>query len=364
MQPGFSSLFKRGQYSRREGLFLEAGENGMASQGCNQIERFTAAVVAFGLRYDREFRRHFLERICGISRSSLDNFRIEIEPGHCSDLVLEDVKNKSNVFVVELKLHADLQNHQNPSLEEFWTSEKEGKVGYGLQIGKQYGEFKKLCYVTLQKHASWTSLNKATLNLMRRRLSCSHKEWSDLRKIDPDHESEIEKAIYDFLGTHGVNAFVERKMIMKMNNKEIPNGIHAYNLLKFTMESLGQKAPYELEVSLPGESSPWFGVHLPAKMFKKLATVIFAVSDSPISNSKHAGWLGYDKYPDLSKFEPTVWLFCESSSANKKIRRLLGANYKMCNPEDHQLRISPKNEPADDMAWFCSLIEKLGNYWD
>ena len=297
MKPNFSALFRQSRYSRVENI------EGSSESGCNQHERFSAAVIAFGFHYDPHFRKHFLDKICDFRGES--DFAIEIEPKRCSDLL---IKNGKILFVVEIKIGATLQNHQNPERKEFWekSDDDREKEGYGFLWlhDPEFREYEKIHFITLERQSSWRHPNQ-----LHSRLNCFSKEWRNLKRKD---ESQIEKAIYDFLGSRGVNTFISRTMSMKIDPNEAAGGVHVYNILKATAEEI--PTPLDLEVSSSDKEDPYFGVRLKTKDFPEAAQLIKA------DEKGYLGWFGYHSFSEIP-FEPCVYFYCGSDGAVQFLKK-------------------------------------------
>ena len=107
----FLQMFQRGRYVRLRSLAAaEADEAGQKDKPKHEErERFSVAAIAFCIEHDKAFKRHFLKVVAGLSGEHIT--KVTLEPEHCADLVLEGDRH---VFVLEFKLGALLQDHQNP----------------------------------------------------------------------------------------------------------------------------------------------------------------------------------------------------------------------------------------------------------
>jgi len=109
LKPSLYALYKQGRFRR-------AGLEG-TDAGIQQIERFAVAMLAFVLEHDVNFRRHFLERLCGPRHSSdAENLDIELEFRDI-DLVLSK-KDDSRGFAFEFKVGGDKQWNQIPRIRD------------------------------------------------------------------------------------------------------------------------------------------------------------------------------------------------------------------------------------------------------
>jgi len=119
--PSFFHLYQRGCCCR------EGKPN--VGQRQNQRELFAVAALAFTLKHSEQFRRYFLCEICGIQTGwSNPALQIRLQPENYADLALI-IPELGSVGVIEAKIDAPLEDHQNQNKDEFW---EEG--GYGRQI--------------------------------------------------------------------------------------------------------------------------------------------------------------------------------------------------------------------------------------
>src|SRR5947199_2735394 len=148
MKPSFFSLFKRGRYlSARE----DQDDSKAATKRREERERFAVAALAFCLRHDEGFRRHFWERICRVPSGPAQMPRITaddvaIEPPEWADLALSsEAGTDAYLWVVEAKAGASLQPKQNPASPEFLE-----RGGYGaLLTAHKPTERTRLRYIVL-----------------------------------------------------------------------------------------------------------------------------------------------------------------------------------------------------------------------
>src|SRR5687768_11470611 len=204
MKAGFLNLFSRSLYrgsiSRLHGLDPESEEYKRVHE---ERERFAAAVIAFCLEYDPDFRRHFWRAICSerddsrhpVSASS----KVEVEPRRWADLLL---KRKNTLCAVELKIGARLADHQNPRNIAF---SKPG--GYGRFLSEQCRERK--CrgrYVVL----GWDT----AIGLKKGEKCCgcsiAQRKWVDLAKRLPS--TQLMDDLAELLSGFGIWTFTFNKM--------------------------------------------------------------------------------------------------------------------------------------------------------
>lgn len=134
MEPSFFSLFNRSRYLKDLGYDAEeAEERRLQQRKRRQAERFAVASIAFCLKHgEPEFRQHFFKYL-GLADFTLGaDSGIRVEDKRWGDLVLVS-SDQAKVCVVECKIHADLEPHQNPEKTEFWEA-----GGYGFEIEEAF----------------------------------------------------------------------------------------------------------------------------------------------------------------------------------------------------------------------------------
>ncbi|HEY0433842.1 MAG TPA: hypothetical protein VGC95_08220, partial [Chitinophagaceae bacterium] len=135
MSPSFYNLFKRGKYCS-EG-FIRSGDGPEEKEAKERkrkdAERFAVSAIAFCLKHDKNFQQEFFHTVCWKAGDpELDpNVNISVEENAWADL---KIINKEFLYVVEFKIHAKLEDRQNPNKDDFWK-----KPGYGYEIKQNQG---------------------------------------------------------------------------------------------------------------------------------------------------------------------------------------------------------------------------------
>src|SRR5882724_9194058 len=112
MRPSFFTLFKRGRYLSTPD---DGNESGAARILRVERERYAVAALAFCLRHEENFRKHFLEKVCRVPEDPeqmppINADGIAIEPPEWADLSLTSDGPKSRfMWVIEAKAGAPLQ---------------------------------------------------------------------------------------------------------------------------------------------------------------------------------------------------------------------------------------------------------------
>jgi len=167
MSATFATLFERSRYSGRRWWGLDEDDSAR-EQGMKQQERFAVSMIGLALEHDPKFLAHLLERVCGLKGlSGAHGWEVFVEPQNWGDLVLKH-RASSSFVVVEFKIEANLEEHQNPSTKRFFLPTRTGEcAGYGREIAQiaSRENWRQLRYVTVEKRASWSKVSREDHNL-------------------------------------------------------------------------------------------------------------------------------------------------------------------------------------------------------
>ena len=204
----FTTLFERSRYSSQGPRFGIDDE--LREKRNKQQERFAVGMIGFTLGHDDKFKAHFLESVCGLKDVPRAGcWEVLVEPESWGDLVLKH-RDSSSLVVVEFKIGANLEEHQNPSTERFFLATRTGeRAGYGWEIAQFAAreKWRQLRYVTVENKASWSRVRKGVHNL-----ECVHAEWRQFLREDVSKESTLEADVYNCLTRFEVTIFVARIM--------------------------------------------------------------------------------------------------------------------------------------------------------
>ena len=84
----------------------------------DESERFAAAAIAFTWQHEPKFREHFWNRVCSFEGDATltDKAEIFVEPYRWADLLIRNPTRRGKfVYIVELKIHAGLEQHSKSS---------------------------------------------------------------------------------------------------------------------------------------------------------------------------------------------------------------------------------------------------------
>ncbi len=339
-----SSLYRRSRYERIEPL-----ENGEGKQAQERKELFAVAAVAFTMKHEADFKRHFLKEVCGVNDTgNADDYKILLQP-HDFDLALLKATEKSEAIVVEFKVGADLEPKQDFRKKEFELSPQ----GYGYQIqddkeGK-YSKYANLKYVILLPKENQGSLSENSVRVGR--IQCHSRTWS--RLLYAGQEPPLVEELLNWLGQN-VSEMKSRIYKNMKNVQSTKAAAEMCGILSCVSEKLlNQKRP-KIRWTMD-ESDYSFGVDIPKE------------SDGfdGIRKQKNPRWpLGWFGYCKRQGNEPRleVWIYIGSNVAKELaewIKRRLGDTAEVKADPDSNIVISCSQPRDGDMEWFESVLRKL-----
>ena len=224
MVPSLYSLFRRSKYSNEPAGGDDDDDARERSQ--RQVERFAVAAIGFCLTQDPAFRSHFLQRICNERVNSAgSNFEILIEDEAWGDLTLLS-EDRSLAFVIEGKINAPLQPHQNPdSREEFW------QLGYGKDLKEHFRSFRtRVTYIVLGYPEQLRRLKDTNGIALRQKF------WEDLATDFP--RTPLSHDLYRCLAALGVAAFRSSQTNNMKQASHAKSASQTHRLLKDLLKEL------------------------------------------------------------------------------------------------------------------------------
>jgi len=347
-EPCFFSLFKRGKYyhGRRSHDDEEEAE---LERERREAERFAVAAVAFCLKYDERFRRHFWNKVCRQDGDSdlRPDALVTIEAENWSDLKIE---NGDCRCIVEFKIGADLEKKQNPNEKEFFMKD----VGYGYEMGRR-----RIRRYTVLGYKEELGLGKATA---KKQIICRECSWNDLRDGFEGLGSKLVKDLFDCLAKVGVWEF----QFMKNKITRVGADIGKVSLALDAMRWVG--SALDLSTKSYSESDEegywWLGFNV--------------YRSGRAENTKFLEQITGGEYPVLAWFgfqgdgnsppERAVWLHCGDKKLACEASKCFGKpSFAACRteegdpPEKWDVRITkPTDEGLADREWFHAVFCRLG----
>jgi len=213
----FLKLFARGRDVTSRSVAQKEASSGDPQHDHAERERFAVAAIAFCIKRESSFRRHFLKVVA--DSENADIYEVDIEPKRWGDLVLKG----KDVVVLEFKLQALLVEHQDPNTSRFVSS------GYGREIRDAYGGKRKVLYIVVGKDVP---SGRTKNDIPYRGLP-----WSAFL-IENRKETPIERDLFDCLAILGVPISLTRHMKKKNVTSEAIGAMEVYQLLKLVAEGI------------------------------------------------------------------------------------------------------------------------------
>jgi hypothetical protein len=314
MEPSFSLLFKRGKYRSFVPITDEENEDSEKERDekRREIERYLTTAIGFGVKHDPTFRAHFLRAICDIPKP-LASSAIDVlaEPYHWGDLVLRSRKGDF-ACVVECKVHAKLQDWQNPGIGGFEEN------GYGRHILEAFKNQENVRYIVL----GWEEPLKPP---QYSQIKYAQKQWSDLEDKFPQHRP-LAADLYGCLAALGVPAFMlEKTQTMKLGNNTRFLAQALALLPAAQIEAGLSETPPKFEcVANPREGWWCFGINVKRTRKTKTARGKLQKFVNPKKGYSIA-WYGYDGELEENNGQfLSFWFYCADAKAQKNVlERLL-----------------------------------------
>jgi hypothetical protein len=320
----------------------------------DECERFAAAAIAFTWRHDPQFRSRFWKNVCSFDGdpSLTDRSEILVEPYRWADLLITNrTRHGLFVYVVELKIRAELSNIQNPTKREFGLAD-----GYGSLFAANFAPPREtLRFVLLG--AKPLGLGKRPWTLP---IGVHQRSWKDLADNFPTTSVSKDLAIsLGILGIHAFPAAEVKNMKVDIRDKELAKATSILREVERRLDWPQSRTKREFGF----EEGYWFlGVELqPSEPGKSLQDLV-----QPPWN--YVAWFGYDgeegAAPSLG-----VWFYCGSRERRAQIASKLRHKLKGCSiddtapPEDKQFNLivrARRHTFNNDSEWFCNVFRSLG----
>ncbi|MEO7679002.1 MAG: hypothetical protein ABIV39_19790 [Verrucomicrobiota bacterium] len=342
-EPSFYQLFRRSRYTRTA---MDAGTPG--SEGRNQTEVFAVAALGFLLRHDPKFFEFFLCTVCGMSDIPVGKYKIICQDGHKSDLAI--VWSGKRVIVIETKIGAMLDDHQNPTLPQFLSAPN----GYGLQINRNYKTEGERYYVVLSKDAAINQASRCSAPKF-----LGFRQWGGLGKMA--NPSELVSDFLDSLGCLGIPELQLRSLKSMMNLQDgtasaariftLLEGLSKYFQLSYRKRK-EEEEKWDVQINADRQH---FGINIPSQgRFKQWSQCVG-------SSAKTIGWFGYESAMN-EKPRLSIWFYPEKGTLKKVEEFVFSRLGKKCTLHDDVCYISRSPESTvDDVTWFESYLDKLAD---
>jgi hypothetical protein len=356
-QPSLSLLFQRSRYRsyvRNDNDDVKESEREREEKR-REVERYLTTAVGFCIRFERTFRSHFLTAICDIpKRLAATPLEIRIEPFHWGDLLVAS-PNKEFACVVECKLHAKLQDWQNPKTNDF-----EADSGYGKLILDEFKNYSSIRYIVLGWKESLAPLPR------NKRIQYTQKWWKDLEQQFPRYRP-LANDLYMCLTALGVPAFMLKETQHMKLGKNWKALAHAVTLLPAAQIEAGLDEMWP-KFDCEGNPSDWyFGVTV--KRARRVNTARGKLQKFVKPKQGDAiGWYGYDGNQENAFL--SCWFYCANAKAQKNVEARLrrnGINRSYMKRGDEKgrfdvivqapLNVATKKGLGGDRSWFSKILK-------
>ena len=366
MTPSFLALLKRGQYHHGRVVTQSspaADDDEATQKEYRESERFIVAAVAFCLKHDPAFLKHFFDKICRIEGDPAFDFKnvsIDIEPHHWTDLVIRNQSGGHHVYAVEFKIGAPLDDHQNPDKDAFGADN-----GYGKILSMREAPGVQIRYIVLG-HRHSLALTKRHKEV---RVISKQKQWCQV-ELGYESNEPITLDLFDSLGAIGIPEFNHRKT-NKMNITEsLDGGAAAWELLAHVHQKLGllkNRCDFYTYTTSEKPESWEFGFSIrkkpPVQGKSRNHDRLHKLVDT---KEDEIAWYGYTSDP-VKKRGLSVWLYCDKKQQADELVQLLKKSFPQATTSSDKesgapyVEVSTKGTPAKgDRNWFISVFEALG----
>lgn len=298
MKPSFFALFQRGRYFRLPPPSED--DDAEILRRRKEAERFTAAAIGFCMLHRPNFARFFLNKICNISIRPRTKIAVDVEPKSWADL---RIRVGGSVCIIEFKLGAPLQPHQNPNERAFW----ETSLGYGRTLEAVYPRMKK--HFVLLGHRGHILLPQ------RNGWEFTDATWSSLAD---EFEARFGKSkllcdLRDCLAQFEIWEFAS----MKARNLSVFAGDVVHGSIAWEVLQQAYVCPdlnfsdsimaYRLDSKIAKGSGWHFGIEIKSRASKPLRQLIRPVTGGAVM------WFGYE-CERVGEAYCSVWFYCETET--------------------------------------------------
>lgn len=340
MKPSFFNLFKRGQY-----LQIRSGrEDAEDTEERQERERFVVAALAFCVLHDPDgIGEHFLKTVCrGNSRtnSRASDFNVTIEDDRL-DLVLER-KDGNEVYVIEAKVTASLEERQKPEVFSFFSG-----VGYGRTMLKRF-KASALKYIILGAKTSECGQLPKRL----RGVQICSRDWLAFASKFP--QNPLAQDLHNCLSRLGISAFEMKQSEHLRIDQRAAVGAQANIVLDHARRTLGVPASCCINDAHIADDGKQWHLGMTIKGTRRKGSGVHHLLDEVAPEKGNAiAWFGYEADPD---FSASVWIYCGAKAQAKLKKRLHRYSPK---PVDSSFLRVVKANAEPDREWFVKVLNSL-----
>jgi hypothetical protein len=284
---------------------------------------------------------------------------VDIEPHMWSDLLLQF--GRRQIAVVEFKLGATLQLHQDPVAEEFWREPK----GYGAQLNAEYPKHEKH-YIILSSHAWYGRPMHVGWHF-------GYARWKDVAcgEIWRTTRNPLLIDLRDCLAHFGVWDFEvmkAREYRLLYVPPAVPGMMWELLWAVFSSPDLHfstSASSYTVDAEFTDRNTSHFGIQIQAS-----ASLPLTLATRPKARGGIA-WFGYEQ-GNLNEGCLSVWLYCENEALCEQAASLWRSHKHTSDrvrlhrdETGHQTMVSLRGRPGQgetELDWFRRRLEYLC-YW-
>src|SRR6266487_2738883 len=361
MKPTFFSLFKRGRY------FHAPGDEDITQEGESrreERERFAVAALAFCLKHDEGFRKHFWEKVCRVPDDPVEmppvtEHDISIEPPEWADLSLVSNDGVHRfMWVVEAKAGAELQDKQNPNKADF----KKAGLGYGaLFAASEAEQGTRMRYIVLGANEPLGICDgQETLGI-----TVQERSWDWLR--DGVTRTGIVKDLIDTLAELEIGQFYMDKAKQIVVTRGLAGIGDAWTVLKAVCDWLGvhkTKQYFQGQPTEVGGSELWVYCKKPDARSKlsPIHSRLWQVTGAKGWCSAAIGYVS-DQTDGIKR---SIWLYCGTVQRRDALVKKLETSkllpYVSARSDSAPCAVveAPASESPKDFEWFKSVFDAVG----
>lgn len=366
ISPTLLRLFERSRYITHRRPPGEDNESSEATNERKEIERWAVAALGHVLTHDKEFREEFWRCVCCRgSKETPHDIKVTVEHKNSADLCLTaSCENGTIVCVIEAKVRASLENHQNPDKDEFMESFK--PMGYGKALQDDLNNANsQLRYVVLGHRGEPLQLRKNPLDT-RPPIQILQHPWSTVANITA--QSNLVGDLFRTLAAIGLREFA-MKYLENINITAEGQAVQAVAILEGVCEEFGiNSEKRELEAHYASPNDHCLGIYIKSR-FRGEASHghrrLIQATKTP--EPERIGWFGFVSGKAVPLLRE-VWFWTDTLDTAKDLKQSLKAggipeDTITATYEDKPREAKPYvlvSEPAggnpSDVKFFCRIL--------
>jgi hypothetical protein len=362
MRPSFFSLFKRGKYFHAAPLPSNDEKLIRVRGNTREAERFAAAAIAFAWQHHSPLREHIWRTICHFPGDPplSSKATIAIEPHDWADLlIVNPVKDGRFVYVIECKIGAPVDKHQDPTRRAFGSS-----GGYGRFLTESDSRIGTKFRFVIFGLSDQLDPNKKPWALP---LKVEQRAWDNFAVQFPTTAFARDLALS--LGKLGVRAFsASETKTMKVNTSRQDIG-NVIRTLAEVQRQLDWPSGRGSSATFYHDETRWFlGVDLMQAPKSANSNSLKKFVKPP---ARWQLWIGYEGEEGDGRTKLAFYIYCGNTPDQEKIAKRLREKLKgklrdfRIKTEDRDKNYfnvtvkADSNSLESDVRWFCLVCKAL-----